>query len=159
MCKQAVLPQESEQDEKKRNYMRSLLSHHQVAVTRLKEKWNRGKQRRAACYFQWLLWLPSLTAGKIRCHIHIHLQVLASYAVKWCGQQCQNSAHNTYLLCHKLHLAFKCLEIQMLSSHSHKSTSISQLRGFHQHLFSSETASSHILPTRQLPQNELLINC
>lgn len=41
----------------------------------------------------------NLTAGKIRCHIHIHLQVLASYAVRWCGQQYHGSAHNTCICC------------------------------------------------------------
>lgn len=60
---------------------------------------HKRKQRRDASYFQRLLRLLSLIAGKIHCHIHTHLQVLASYPVRCCGQQCHNSACNTCVSC------------------------------------------------------------
>lgn len=125
--------------------------------SKMKHRW---KQRRAACYFQWLLWL--LTWQLVRYAV-TYIFIFRSWpAMQWDGVDSNITALRiTHVSA--VSQASPCFQVlrdpNALLSLPQVHTNLTAERGFHQHLFPSETASSHLLPTRQLPQNELLINC
>lgn len=159
-CKQVVLHRNlstTTEESSETGSGRSLA--YQVSVTRLKRKWNTNERRGE------LITLPVTPMAALPDNWWDLLSPTHSSPgpgqlpskMPWAATS--QFWTNTWISCVTsftlLPMPYRDPNSSLIPSSPHQSQC---QRGFHQHSFSSESASSH-LPTRQFSPNELLINC